>query len=54
LKLFLLTHFACIFNVFFNVKVGDLQLMLLVSVYVSNSVLWHDDDPSLGSKLAAI
>ena len=28
-KLFLLVHFAYVFNVFFCVTVGDLQLMLL-------------------------
>jgi len=34
LKLFLLIRFAYIFNVFFNVKAGDIQLMLLASIYV--------------------
>jgi hypothetical protein len=49
LKIFSLTHFAYIFNVFFDVKQGDLQLMLLVSMYVSSS----EDDLNLGPKLVA-
>ena len=32
----------------------NLQLMLLVSVYVSSFVLWPDDDLSLGPTLVAI
>jgi len=35
--------------------VGDLQLMLVFSIYVSGScVIWLVDNPSLGSKLVAI
>jgi len=37
MKLSLPIFFAYIFNVFFNVKEGDLQFMLLVPVYVSDS-----------------
>jgi hypothetical protein len=38
----------------FNVKGGGPQPIFLVSVYVHIVVSWPDDDPSLGSKLAAI
>jgi len=48
LKLFIILHFAYVVNVLFDVEGGDLQLMLLVSVYV-----WPADDPNLGSKLDA-
>jgi hypothetical protein len=33
----LLAHFVFIFNVFFDVKVEYLQLVVLVSVYISSS-----------------
>jgi hypothetical protein len=50
MKIFSLIHFAYILNVFFDVKQGDPQLMLLVSIYVSSS----EDGMNLGPKLVAM
>jgi len=53
MKLFLLIHFAYIFNVFVDVEGEMCGLLFAVPVYgmFQLTVLWPDDEPSLGSKI---